>query len=386
MNTIDYESQREKLLRRQQMAQALQQIGMSGGPGVQMVSGRVVQQSPLASLAPLLQGALGAYSGRKADKDLSALDTQRGSDITAAIKAYTDAKGTDKEAALGALASQSMNPSDYAKALVAGAMKPTSSPYAKVDPSKYTPESLQQFAATQNPTVLRARETQGPLESIIGPDGKPILASRSDSIGKTPYSKPLVTNTVNLPENKYPNAFEEGLGKSDVAALDKYRATAEASTSALKTLTELGKLNPTAMSGGGAETRAKVGNWLSGWTGVDITDPSVLADTQKYNALVTKSVLDSLGGSLGAGVSNADVSFIQKTVPQLEYSQKARSDLIDYMARRAKENVQLYQRARDYGEKNKGLKGFDPIGGAFPGSSPMPAGATNIDALLDKYK
>jgi hypothetical protein len=84
----------------------------------------------------------------------------------------------------------------------------------------------------------------------------------------------------------------------------------------------------------------------------------VLANTQQYNALVSKSILDSLGGSLGAGVSNADVAFIKSTVPKLEYSKEARQQLIDYMRKRASQNIDLYNRAREYGEKNNGLKGF----------------------------
>jgi hypothetical protein len=189
---------------------------------------------------------------------------------------------------------------------------------------------------------------------------------------------------VNLPENKYPNGFQDALGKVDAKRLEDYQKSASGSTGLLKTLTELKALNQTALSSGGAETRANVANWLKGITGVDIVDPNVLADTQTYNSLVSKSILDSLGGSLGAGVSNADVAFIRQTVPDLEKSPQAREQLINYLEKRAKENVGLYQRAREYGEKNNGLKGFDEAAAAFA-EGPAPA-ASDVGSLVEKYR
>jgi hypothetical protein len=61
MNFADYQAQREALTKRQQIAQALMQQGMTGAPQGQMVSGRYVAPSMLASLAPILQTALGTY-------------------------------------------------------------------------------------------------------------------------------------------------------------------------------------------------------------------------------------------------------------------------------------------------------------------------------------
>lgn len=189
---------------------------------------------------------------------------------------------------------------------------------------------------------------------------------------------------VNLPEQKYPNAFNEALGKADVETLSGYQKAAEGSAKLVATLQQLEKLNPTAMAGGGAQTRADISNWLSGWTGVQISDPKALADTQQYNAIVTKSILDSLGGSLGAGVSNADVAFIRDTVPKLEYSREARQQLIDYMKQRAADNIDVYNRAREYGEKNQGLRGFNafPVdngsqGARVPGLQRAPDGTLN---------
>lgn len=164
---------------------------------------------------------------------------------------------------------------------------------------------------------------------------------------------------VNLPGTKYPNAFQEGLAKADVTRLEKYQQQAEGATEMVKTLDKLQQLSPTALAGGKAERRAEIANWVQGLTGIDVIDPKVLADTQNYNALVSKAVIDRLGGSLGTGVSNSDVTFIKETVPKLESSREARDALISYLRMRAGEQVQLYDEAREYGERNGGLKGFD---------------------------
>lgn len=164
--------------------------------------------------------------------------------------------------------------------------------------------------------------------------------------------------TVNTGD-KYDNKFNQELAGYDAKQIDEYRKNAEAGRAMVKTIDQLEKSNPTALEGGGAQTRAEVSRWLSGWTGVDVIDPKVLDSTDQFNAITSKMILDSLGGSLGAGVSNADVTFIKNTVPKLESSKEARQDLMNYLRDRASQNIDLYNRAREYGEKNNGLKGFE---------------------------
>lgn len=408
MSGYSYDAQSAAIQRKRKLAEAL--MNAQGPQGTQFAGGMAVKQGPLEFLAPLLQQQAGAKLDRDAtaaEGDLQAtrnsqigewLQKMPGNDPVQPVmpstgfsdptrqQGYADAaaataEGERNQKLAWALQGSNLGPMGQAVSARAleNAMPKTQDPYTLAPGAvRYDSNNRQIASAPGKPAT-------GAPVAVIGADGKPTLVSRDDAIGKTPYNKPSTAVNVNLPENKYPNAFNDQLGKDDAATLQKYRQSAESSTSMLKTLSELEKLNPTAMAGGGAQARASVANWLSGWTGVDVTDPAVLSDTQQYNAIVSKSVLDSLGGSLGAGTSNADVAFIQKTVPQLEYSAEARQALIDYMGKRAKENVEMYQRARAYGEQNGGLRGFDSISSAFPGSSPMPAGAADVDALVRKY-
>lgn len=165
-------------------------------------------------------------------------------------------------------------------------------------------------------------------------------------------------SNINLPAAKYPNKFQEVLAEADGKRLDKYQQNSDAANDLVKTLDKLQELSPTALAGGKAEQRAEVANWIQGFTGLDVVDPKILADTQNYNSLVSRAVLDRLGGSLGTGVSNADVTFIKDTVPKLAYSRQAREALISYLRMRAGEQVDLSERAREYAERTGGLKGF----------------------------
>lgn len=248
---------------------------------------------------------------------------------------------------------------------------PKDSPYAKIDPKDYTQESVAKYQASKNPAdlVYRGEKPAATPSDIQEYEYAKQQGFKGSLLDYQLAQKKAGATQIVMPEQRYPNKFMEGLGEADVKQLTGYRDKAEASAQLVNTLGELEKLNPNAMEGGGAETRAQVANWLAGMTGVEIADPKVLNDTQQYNAIIKKAVLDSLGGSLGAGTSNADVSFISETVPKLEYSREARQQLIDYMRRRASESVDLYNRARDYGEKNQGLRGFTayPIeGGPAP--------------------
>ena len=72
----------------------------------------------------------------------------------------------------------------------------------------------------------------------------------------------------------------------------------------------------------------------------------------------SKLILDQVK-TLGANPSNADREFIEKTVPNLSTSATARAQLLDFMEKKAKGNIDLYKRADSHARKNSGLNGFN---------------------------
>lgn len=219
--------------------------------------------------------------------------------------------------------------------------------------SKLTPTGM----PTQVGTIPQQPAKQ-PWEYATGSDGK--LALRPEVLaGKVAVAaagRP-VTN-INTP---YEPQFAKTMAELDGKTLDKYRTDAVASRGLLSTLGRMEKLNPKVYEAGGADAKLGAANFLAG-IGVNV-DAEKLANSQEFDALATKAVMDSLGGSLGVGVSNADVAFMKKTVPQLGHSMEARKQMITFMRDKANGKIQMWNDAQNYAFKNKGLKGFNPASG-----------------------
>jgi hypothetical protein len=323
-------------------------------PQGQMAGRFYVAPSPWAQAAAGIANALGQYQSGKADELQKGVDDDKKRKIAEALAAQgVDPKLTES---FGVLPLE--NQQTVLGSMLAAKITPKPAVREAYRPGDVIFENGKEVAKIPDKPDL-------PPGMRIGASGQPEYIPGYIEGQEQVRRAGRPSTNINLPENKYPSKFADTLGELDAKQLNDYRKSAEGSAGMVKTLGELERLNPTALQGGTAQARLEVSNFLQGLTGVNITDPKVLADSQQYNAIVSKSILDSLGGSLGAGVSNADVQFIRNTVPQLEFSREARQGLIDYLKRRGAENIQFYQRAREYGEKNNGLKGFDSIGNAF---------------------
>ena len=207
----------------------------------------------------------------------------------------------------------------------------------------------------------------------IGLDMKPVPNApfQNYELSRTVMGRPNVNSTV---INAGPKAFETELGKLDAEKLGEFRKNAESGQSMLGTVQNLREaVKKGVYSGGLADQKTAVANLINGITGVT---PKALPGSQLFNAEASKLVLDSIK-MLGANPSNADREFINKTVPQLATSPEARDALINYLEQKASKNIDLYKRADSFARQNRGLGGFDYIGGGAAGG---------VDALLEKYK
>lgn len=150
MQYADYQSQLSSIERRRAIAQAMQQAGLQGPQAPGMVSGRYVGSGLLASIAPLLQTALGTFADRKGEKQQKTLNEQQGAEVQTAMEGYSAAADpTSRRAELAKLSGMVASPMDNAKLLIAQAMaqKPTIKP---VDPTKFTAESVNKYGQTGN--------------------------------------------------------------------------------------------------------------------------------------------------------------------------------------------------------------------------------------------
>ena len=84
-------------------------------------------------------------------------------------------------------------------------------------------------------------------------------------------------------------------------------------------------------------------------------DAGSLATTEQFNALSKQSVMDKLGGTLGAGVSTADVQYLNSTVPNLGNSKEGNLALIRIQQRTVEQQMGLAAEIRKYAKAHNGL-------------------------------
>jgi hypothetical protein len=309
MNATQYDSQREKLLKRQQIAEALMSQGMSGGPQGQMVSGRYVAPSMFASLAPILSAAAGKYADNKATGELTSLDDAQGADITKAIEAYTSAAPENRQAALSGLLSSTTKPQDAAKLLVAQAM----SPKTHEKPVAISRDGRPVYVSSDDAigqTPYDATSDSAPV-AILGDDGKPKLVSRADAIGKTPYDKPTAQTSVNVNTDK---SLYGTLAEQQAKQYSDLYSQAQAAPERIDRAARVRSLlQAVPYTGTGADWKLAIGKGAKSlgfnYAGDD------LANTELLGRELAGSTLEAikasgLGG--GSGFSNADRDFLEK--------------------------------------------------------------------------
>jgi hypothetical protein len=191
---------------------------------------------------------------------------------------------------------------------------------------------------------------------VFGPDGKPQILSAGGT-------------TVNVAAGE--KAQDQAVGKAyGERFVDLQKAGGQAQ-STLNTFGAMKKLtaDPKFRSGAGSSYQLAFDKALVALGG----DPNSTASRESFKALASKAVLDGLGGSLGAGVSNADVGFIQGTVPTLDNSPDGIKLLIDIQSRLAQRQKDIAKLARDYKKGNGGKfdEGFDQALANYAEQNPL---------------
>jgi hypothetical protein len=162
--------------------------------------------------------------------------------------------------------------------------------------------------------------------------------------------------TVNMPAPE--RAFNVEAAKLDAKQLDEWRESATKAHGGLSRIQEMKRLSGDALySGWGAEGRLGVANFFA-TMGLPV-DQTKIANSQEYNKHAKELTLAMLKEGVGAtNISNADLAFVNETVPQLATNPQARVNLLNYMERRLGESVDRYQSADEYARANNGLRGF----------------------------
>ena len=188
------------------------------------------------------------------------------------------------------------------------------------------------------------------------PDGTPNTAYQDYEIKKAAAGKSTATANVSLPPAE--KAFGVELAKLDAKELDDMRNSATKAQNGLARVSEMSKLAESGVySGSFAEGRTGVANFFD-TLGVPF-DTKKLSNSQEYLKHAKELTLSLLKDGVGNNqISNADLKFVNETVPQLETNPQARKNLINYIQGRLQSSVDRFQAADVYARQNGGLSGF----------------------------
>jgi len=158
------------------------------------------------------------------------------------------------------------------------------------------------------------------------------------------------SNGINIGATE--NEYDKRMGGSFA---DKEIAINKASTNATETLTTVRMMKDIAMqpnfeTGSGSDGLLQANKFFSRLFGSS-TDVS---DNETFKSLSNQLILKNLGGSLGVGVSNADLAFIQTTVPTINNTKEGIKQMLNIQEKLAMRQIQIGQLAMKWRSENNG--------------------------------
>ena len=140
--------------------------------------------------------------------------------------------------------------------------------------------------------------------------------------------------------------FDKSMGKFYAERNINMANDAQAAVSALNTIQVQRNLtqDPSFRSGTGQELFNSASSLLE-QLGIGEAD---IASGEAFRAFASQSVLDALGGSLGTGVSNADVTFINNTVANLSNSGAGIQTILDIREKLYRRKLETAELARQW--------------------------------------
>jgi len=161
--------------------------------------------------------------------------------------------------------------------------------------------------------------------------------------------------------SKGEEAFTKALGELDAKAVADAQKARDASIATVKALNSLASYPDNKLiSGTFANNRVGFANFLNTIGLASGADKERISNSQQYQKVAGDVILQTLGGKLGSGFSNADREFIAGLIPQLEASPQARRALIEFMQKKNQDIIAEATRLEDYAREKKGLGGYKP--------------------------
>lgn len=378
----DYASRRKALERRQKLIDAMIGGQQQISPG-QMVSGHYVPAGPLQALAGVGQGIAGALMQKASDKESVALDQERASLMSEALRKAKTQEIPDQ-------IDTYMNSGDPALQEMAMALMKESS----------KPESFKG------------------LTTVRGPDGKPMLvqAGNRGSVkqveGMLPYERPMavrgevldpmtmqsygmygqadpgtnvnVTNFMPAQETAYSKETGKQVAGRTVDQLLVQREQVVNNFNQVQKMKQIA--NEGLVSGRLAPLGVFIGQTLSSF-GVPV--PEKLANAEQYDAAFQQPITQMILAG-GRGITNEEGERIAKTWAPLWSSAEGRMKILQDLEQLQRRKFQSIEQATEHLREQRpdtyemlqrdpamqmSIPPIDPNAQTIPGVTPVPAGA-----------
>ena len=300
----------------------------------------------------MFQGASGASSGLMGAIGPESAQVQRAKQEMALRQAMAD-KGISLDnpkgfAEASKLAMEMNLPDIAAKMGMAG---------AQLDKEQATAEKARFLDADKKADIAIYSKF---LQQAGGDEAKAAMAF-NDYKQKQAIEQKVAGRTVVSVTNQQESEFSKTLGKIQGDQMKGAYDTRNAAVKTLDTLSKMSNLNDQQLiSGSFSGPRAAAANFLNTVGLASPADAKRLANTQQFEKVANDLVLSNIK-QLGYNPSNADVIFLNKTLPNLEASPEARKSLINWMATKAQGSIAEVKNMEQYAIKNKSLNGYTPV-------------------------
>jgi len=256
--------------------------------------------------------------------------------------------------------------------------KTPDSPFAKIDPSKFTPESLQKFIGSKSPADLRVIEQAKDQWEVIGrtPEGQMIQRNKATQQIQA-VGSPGQRTTINMPAIE--SAEAKAKGTQNVTYYGELKAAADSARKENAVLQNLEK-NPL-QTGAGVPLTATAAAWAS-YAGIGGDKLKQYAtDSQTFTRDTMDLVMTKQMAQKGPQ-TESDARRLEATVASAKNTNEANAAIIKF-ARAQNNRIVEQQRFYDqYWRQNKtyegadaawfGGKGGTSIWADIPNSAPAP--------------
>lgn len=274
--------------------------------------------------------------------------------IVAAAK-YEDVKSTSlkTKAELGLKGAQT----EKALAEAAKAQREKlDTPFGKVDPDKFTPESLDKFRASGNYKDLvpsNPEQYSDPYETT-GADGRKIVVQKNLRTGKVESIDKASQVNVSATASA---AQEKDINKTKVARLNEFENAAVNADSVINNVNAISSVLGNAFTGVGSGVALKAGQ-VANALGVTVTGTT---ESEQLNQLLAK-LAQGQARTLPGSLSEKELMFLREAIGTGGMTRQTLQAMLGRMREDAIADKEAYKQAFDYQRSGKNLNDFDFAG------------------------